>query len=179
MSATIDAIKQRFFRFISTHVCEMMRYPRLREGDSQGRYRNRQASRRRKVHGRAIIAVIFVFLGAIHARAQSTASQDYQHDCAACHGADGKGSPPWKRAVPGYISIDLTQISARNGGQFPRQKIFDAIDGRSRITAHFSGDMPRWGSRYRVDEKDQPVSEQRVKERISGLVDYLDSIQEK
>lgn len=131
------------------------------------------------MHRSALIATIFIFLVAGHARAESAASQDYQHDCAECHGTDGKGSPPWKRAVPGYISIDLTQISARNGGPFPRQKVYDAIDGRSRITAHFSGDMPRWGSRYRVDENNQAVSEQRVKERISGLVDYLDSIQEK
>jgi len=113
------------------------------------------------------------------AKAESAAREDYQHDCAECHGADGKGAPPWKRAVPGYMSIDLTQISKRNEGEFPRQKVYDAIDGRSRITAHFSGDMPRWGSRYRVDANNQNVSEQRVKERISDLVDYLDSIQEK
>jgi hypothetical protein len=126
-----------------------------------------------------VITAILFFLVAGQAIAESAASQDYQHDCTECHGADGKGTQSWKRAVPGYISIDLTQISARNGGEFPRQKVYDAIDGRSRIAAHFQGDMPRWGSRYHVDQNDQNVSEQHVKERISGLVDYLDSIQEK
>ena len=111
--------------------------------------------------------------------ADTLPSQDYLHDCAECHGPDGKGAQAAKRGVPGYISVDLTQISHRNGGAFPRQKVEDAIDGRSRIKAHFQGDMPRWGARYRADENNQNVSEQQVRERIKGLVDFIESIQEK
>jgi hypothetical protein len=39
--------------------------------------------------------------------------------------------------------------------------------------------MPRWGARYRVDEKDKPDAEQRVRDRISGLADFVKSMQEK
>jgi mono/diheme cytochrome c family protein len=114
-----------------------------------------------------------------NAVAQSAASSDYLHDCAECHGADGKGAQASKRAVPGYISVDLTQISKRNGGEFPRQKVYDAISGHNRIPAHFHGDMPRWGDRYSIDEAGNPQARERVEQRISGMVDYLKSIQEK
>lgn len=113
------------------------------------------------------------------AQAQWSARDDYMHDCAQCHGADGMGAQAEKRAVPGYVSIDLTQLSKRNGGEFPRQKIYDMIDGRNRIGAHFRGDMPRWGARYRVDANNNPVDEQQVHKRISALVDYIESLQQK
>ena len=41
-------------------------------------------------------------------------------DCARCHGVDGKGGDPQMRAVPGYTSVDLTRLTERNGGHFPR-----------------------------------------------------------
>jgi cytochrome c553 len=74
---------------------------------------------------------------------------DYVADCARCHGLDGKGRVPEMRAVRGYISVDLTQLSKKNDGQFPRQEVYDAIDGRKRFPAHFIGDMSTWGLKYR------------------------------
>jgi mono/diheme cytochrome c family protein len=111
--------------------------------------------------------------------AQSSAGKDYLQDCAECHGADGKGAGAEKRTARGYVSTDLTQISERNGGEFPRQQVYDAIDGRHRIAAHFLGDMPRWGTRYSIDEKDNSAAEQPVRDRISALVDVVESMQEK
>jgi len=134
------------------------------------------------MRGTILISTILIagaLLVATFALAEALPSQDYLHDCAECHGADGRGAQAAKRAVPGYISIDLTQISKRNGGTFPRQKVEDAIDGRSRIKAHFHGDMPRWGARYRIDQNNQGVSEEQVRDRIKGLVDFIESIQEK
>jgi mono/diheme cytochrome c family protein len=112
------------------------------------------------------------------ALAEPAAKENYLQDCAECHGADGKGAQPEKRALRGYISVDLTTISRRNGGEFPRQKVYDAIDGHHRIAAHFQGDMPRWGSRYGAAAGDAEAA-QRARERISGLVDFIASIQEK
>ncbi len=79
------------------------------------------------------------------------------------------------RAVPGYRAVDLTQLAKEDGGKFPRQKVFDTIDGRDRIRAHFRGDMPRWGSQYQLDSND-PAN---VKRRIDAMVDYIESLQEK
>jgi hypothetical protein len=78
------------------------------------------------------------------------------------------------RAVPGYRPVDLTQLSKKNGGVFPRQEVTDAIDGRRRFAAHFRGDMPRWGSQFHIGDGDDAA----VKRRISVLVDYIESLQE-
>ena len=68
----------------------------------------------------------------------------YRIYCASCHGIDGKGSGPagaaLKKAVP-----DLTQISARNNGQFPDFRVTHIIDGYEVQAAHGSHDMPVWG----------------------------------
>jgi len=126
-----------------------------------------------------LVGTFVLALMAGKAMAQSPTSSDYLHDCAECHGADGKDAQAAKRAAPGYVSVDLTQIAKRNGGEFPRRKVHDAISGSNRIAAHFYGDMPRWGERYSVDEAGNPQARERVEHRLSALVDYLESIQEK
>jgi mono/diheme cytochrome c family protein len=112
--------------------------------------------------------------------ADSPAKETYLADCARCHGAGGKGNVAAMREVPGYKSVDLTQLSKENEGRFPRQKVYDVIEGRKRFPAHFIGDMPTWGLQYSEDdEKLGPEAKARVKRRISALVDYIKSIQEK
>lgn len=63
--------------------------------------------------------------------------------CAQCHGADATGNGPMAEiiAVP---TPDLTQLSARNGGEFPYEAVARQIDGRNRVLAH-GGDMPVFG----------------------------------
>jgi hypothetical protein len=102
----------------------------------------------------------------------------YLADCARCHGIDGKGNVPGMSTVPGYISVDLTQLSKNNDGEFPRQQVYDAIDGRKRFPAHFVGDMPTWGLKY-SQANPGPNSEKEVERKISRLVEYVESLQEK
>jgi mono/diheme cytochrome c family protein len=128
-------------------------------------------------------AVLFIILlSAVIVEGSATGDplgkDDYLADCARCHGVDGKGRALGMSAVPGYISVDLTQLSRRNYGQFPRQKVYDAIDGRKRFPAHLIGDMPTWGLKYNEASLGQN-SEEKVKRRISALVDYVESLQEK
>jgi len=134
---------------------------------------------RRIAYKSTLLAGFTFVLVAGAAMAQPSAGKDYLQDCAECHGADGRGAQPEKRTVRGYVSVDLTQISKRNGGEFPRQKVYDEIDGQQRIAAHFYGDMPRWGTRYHFDENDKSPAEQGVRDRISALVDFIESMQEK
>ncbi len=110
--------------------------------------------------------------------AESLGRQDYLTDCARCHGVDGKGDGPQMAAVTGYLTTDLTQLSKGNSGQFPRQEVYDAIDGRKRFPAHFLGDMPAWGLKYQQDRLG-PEDEEKVRQRISALVNYIESLQEK
>jgi hypothetical protein len=110
--------------------------------------------------------------------ADPVGKQDYLADCARCHGVDGKGGVPAMRAVRGYVSVDLTGLAEHNGGQFPRQQVYDAIDGRKRFPAHFIGDMPTWGLKYQPDNRGSE-GEEKVRRRISALVDYIESLQAK
>jgi hypothetical protein len=102
---------------------------------------------------------------------------EYLTDCARCHGVDGRGNVPGMSAVAGYISVDLTQLSNQNDGQFPHRRVYEAIDGRQR-PPHLIGDMPAWGLNY-SQARLGAASEEEVKRKISALVDYLESIQEK
>ena len=123
--------------------------------------------------------VLICLMGIGNASADSSAKKAFLADCARCHGADGKGHVAAMRTVPGYKSVDLTRLTKENRGQFPRQKVYDTIDGRKRFPAHFIGDMPTWGLKYREDDqKLGPEAEARIKRRISALVDYIESLQE-
>ena len=127
-----------------------------------------------------VIAGLLSLFAAGASFALSSGSEDYAHDCAECHGVDGRGIGSKNRMLQGYRSTDLTQLRKMNGGEFPREKVYAAIDGRQRIAAHFKGDMPRWGMLYRTDEnKRNSKADERVNQRISALVDFIESIQEK
>lgn len=128
------------------------------------------------------IAFFFILVSsaivATSACAEPLGKKEFLANCARCHGVDGKGNAAQMRAVPGYVSVDLTRLAERNGGQFPRQEVYDAIDGRKRFPAHFIGDMPTWGLQYQQDSS-HPESEEKVRRRISALVDYVESLQVK
>lgn len=94
--------------------------------------------------------------------------------CQICHGEHGDGP------MADLINVDvpdLTLISARRDGQFPKDQIFKIIDGREEVIGHGSIDMPIWGQTFKESEGLQ--TEAQVNERINKLVEYLESIQQK
>ena len=105
-----------------------------------------------------------------------TGEENFQRLCAACHGASGHGNGPVSEVLSVPVP-DLTRIRARNGGQFPREALKQQIDGRDRITAHGSQQMPVWGYEFWIDEGAGAFSEERVSATLDELVDYLESIQ--
>ena len=98
----------------------------------------------------------------------------YRTFCASCHGESGRGDGP---AAPTLRqpATDLTLLTARAGGTFPREEITRIIDGRQPVTAHDTPDMPKWGQVMQRVERDERVGQQ----RIAALVDHLESIQRK
>ena len=99
----------------------------------------------------------------------------YRLYCRSCHGEHAKGGGP----VAEMLKVpppDLTQISARNGGEFPEEKIHHMIDGRDEVKGHGNRDMPIWGNAFRVVEESE--DEAMIEEKITRLVYYLRSIQE-
>lgn len=99
---------------------------------------------------------------------------EFQNHCAICHGLDGKGNGPMANLLE-VKSADLTQLSKKNGGQFPFWRVFRVIDGREEIRGHGTREMPIWGIRFRIEGA---KSEDQVRGRILLLVHYLQSIQE-
>ena len=101
----------------------------------------------------------------------------YQADCAGCHGADARGNGPAAAGLA-VAPPDLTQIAARNGGTFPRDRVMSTIDGLNR-GAHFSAAMPEFGA---GDMGETIMTEEDglgmpVPARLLALTDYLESIQ--
>jgi len=105
-----------------------------------------------------------------------TGEENYQRLCAACHGASGHGDGPVSEVLATPVP-DLTRIAARNDGVFPRGELIRQIDGRDRITAHGSQQMPVWGYEFWIDAGAGAFSERQVAETLDDLVDYLESIQ--
>ena len=91
--------------------------------------------------------------------------------CAACHGESGKGDGPVGATLK-KPPADLTQISQKHGGTFPRAKVRQFIDGERPVPAHGLRQMPIWGKVFR---EEKPDSEARM--RIFALTVFLESIQ--
>jgi len=123
--------------------------------------------------------LMYVLAGVTVAAAGTSGKELYQRDCARCHGDDGKGAAPSMRAVPGYVSVDLTLLSNENGGRFPRQEVQDAIEGSTRFPAHLIGGMPLWGRIYAPGPNPAAKDQQQAREKIAVLTDYIESLQSK
>jgi mono/diheme cytochrome c family protein len=99
----------------------------------------------------------------------------YRVYCASCHGASAEGNGPMVEVLK-VRPADLTRIRERNGGSFPEGRIAGVIDGRLEVHGHGPGSMPVWGLSFRESGRDSD-QEREVRERITDLVAYLESIQ--
>jgi mono/diheme cytochrome c family protein len=88
--------------------------------------------------------------------------------CASCHGADGTGNGPAAKSLKARPS-DLTRISERNGGTFPRLEVVSFIDGQRPVSAHTSPEMPKWGRVFSKKGHSSPEA--------YAVTDYIASIQ--
>ena len=111
---------------------------------------------------------------------------EYQANCATCHGASGKGDGPQAAILP-TKPADLTMLAKNNGGEFPVSRVHEIIDGRLAVAAHGSRVMPVWGDEFLGEETRGPQDnsakafadrEARVNARVQALVDYLKRLQE-
>ena len=96
--------------------------------------------------------------------------------CAACHGADGKGTGPAAAALK-TPPADLTTLAKRSeGGKFPRERVAEILRSGTGVAAHGSLDMPTWGPLFRSLDPNHDVT---VQQRIKNLNDYMESLQAK
>ena len=99
----------------------------------------------------------------------------YFRYCGSCHGADGRGNG----VVAGDMRTpptDLTHLAKKNGGTFPYAQVRESIDGRKRIAAHGSSEMPVWGQVF-AGEKTYEQPEAHATSQVHIITDYLSTIQ--
>lgn len=102
----------------------------------------------------------------------------YMQYCATCHGADGAGAGPLTELMTVPVP-DLTQLTARNDGEFPMLDVIHIIDGRTGVRAH-GGPMPVYGRIFTADtsgEMGQYGSVLETRGRVLSLAMYLESLQ--
>src|SRR5688572_27835420 len=96
-------------------------------------------------------------------------SRLFRAQCSSCHGATGRGNGPvadqLRRTPP-----DLTKYTARNGGVFPRERVYRIIDGRV-VASHGDREMPVWGDVFKSGGAESPDE---VKRRIDAIVRSLE-----
>ncbi len=87
----------------------------------------------------AICTAVTTALGACTSEVE-TGRASYGDLCAGCHGDSGRGNGPAAAGLAVHPA-DLTGLKARNGGDFPRKEILEALDLYAKGEAHL-GNMP-------------------------------------
>jgi mono/diheme cytochrome c family protein len=100
----------------------------------------------------------------------------YQVFCSSCHGLTGRGDGPVEPLFRGGVP-DLTAISARNGGKFPRERVGSIIDGRENFIAHGTATMPVWGFEFHAGMSNDELARQRADRMIDRLTKHLETLQ--
>jgi len=109
-----------------------------------------------------------------------TAERDFRLYCSNCHGEGGRGDGPKTFGLSGPAP-DLTRLSERNGGVFPRERLQAIIDGREALKNHGDREMPVWGVWFKMEAEEDlggaEGDEGTVPRRSTGLIDYLETLQ--
>ena len=107
--------------------------------------------------------------------AGDTGSRLFRTHCSSCHGASGRGNGPLAESLR-HAPPDLTQFTARNGGVFPRERVYRIVDGRD-VASHGDREMPVWGDVFVATRGDGTAAS--VTARIDAIVRYLEGIQQR
>ncbi|QQA41302.1 c-type cytochrome [Pelagovum pacificum] len=127
---------------------------------------------------RTIPLLLLIPLAACAPEPQVDGAMLFQQDCAACHGADAMGDGPFGHQLIRQPP-DLTRLTERAGGTFPRNYVMSVIDGYHR-DASFSAAMPEFGASDlgpMIVVEEEPGIGTPVPARLWALADYLESVQ--
>lgn len=101
--------------------------------------------------------------------------------CAVCHGQEGKGDGVLASTL-NQQPADLTRLSERNGGTFPRTKAFKKIWGRGEeiISTHDMSEMPAFyiAPMLGNDDDFEDSAGRLSPDQIEQIISFLETIQE-
>ncbi|HKF00725.1 MAG TPA: c-type cytochrome [Candidatus Sulfotelmatobacter sp.] len=109
-------------------------------------------------------------------KTSSTSGKEmYKSYCAVCHGLDGKGNGP---AAPAMKTnpTDLTALAQKGAGKYPAAHVAAVIRGQATTPSHGSQDMPVWGPLFSSIDQGH---EAQVQQRVTNLVNYIETVQAK
>jgi mono/diheme cytochrome c family protein len=101
----------------------------------------------------------------------ASGAEMFKSYCAPCHGVDGHGGGPAAVALK-TPAPDLTTLSIQNHWRFPEARVHMLVAGTSAGAAR---PMPVWSNVFQSIDPSSNV----VRMRISSIVSYLQSIQQK
>ena len=105
--------------------------------------------------------------------APDSGKQMYDEYCAVCHGANAKGNGS-AAAVLVPRPTDLTSLTSRNGGRFPKHQVRYLLMDQDFYHDQAGKDMPSWGPALRSLEKTHP---EMLELRVHNLMAYLETVQ--
>jgi mono/diheme cytochrome c family protein len=103
----------------------------------------------------------------------------FRAHCATCHGLEARGDGPMAGVLL-IKPVNLTELAAGSGGDFPMVRVIRRIDGRDPLVSHGSpmpvyGDYFEGGYDRKIKTPDGALIE--TSRPVLDLVGYLQSIQ--
>ena len=126
----------------------------------------------------AVSVVLVLSTGGALAQDASAGAEIYARHCASCHGIAGSGDGPMSPVLLIQPS-DLTTLTERYNGTFPKERVVMRIDGRDPLVSHGSP-MPVYGDFFEGEdiilktETGQPVL---TSVPVADLLAYLEGLQ--
>ena len=107
-----------------------------------------------------------------------TGAMLFATNCAACHGADGRGAGPASLGL-GETPPDLRRLTRQNRGRFPRTYVMEIMAGKVGPD-HPTAAMPEFGPEHlgRLVTLQSDGKEVTVPAGMLAVANYLESIQE-
>lgn len=100
----------------------------------------------------------------------------YANHCASCHGERAEGDGPLRDLLRVDVP-NLRNLSIRNAGRFPEERVRALLEGEDRVQAHGDGEMPVWGNTFGRGRHGSGVEPEESAVRADAVVEYLREVQ--
>lgn len=121
-----------------------------------------------------MLPAAFAAEGAARKAVMANGLEDYAENCAACHGAGGKGGGDLAtKLVKPPKALD--SIASANGGTFPFWRVFSIIAGEAPVDGHDTHQMPEFYARLKTDDTKPGYLPAHM--RVLALTHYVESLQ--